>query len=156
MTRRERIVFLLEHVRDLYGPGGSGDGVGAGEGPGFALLSSMAEHPSAQELGRCLQLLRRMAPNHARDLETYFACAWYVERVPKTTTRGGRRVVVREKDGSPSYVLRRVRGLPAWLECVPVDRETGEPRTVARGVDFISGVFRGDPFVPEQLLKAAA
>jgi len=155
VTRREQIVFLLEHLRDCCGPGGSGGGRGDSDGSiGFALTSAMADHPSVIELGRCLDLLRRMAPAHARDLEAYFGSHYYVDWVPVTVKRGNRWVRVLDKDGQPSKRPVRRRSLPAWLACVPMDRETGEPQTVARGVDFISGTFRGEPFVPKQLLAA--
>lgn len=155
MTRRERIVFLLDHLADCCGPGGSGAGPGDSDGTiGFALTSSMADHPSVIELGRCLELLRRMAPAHARDLEAYFGCGWHVERVPKTQQRKGRLVTVMNADGRAVTVDRLVRSLPGSLAAMAKDRETREPRTVARGIDFISGVFRGDVFVPAQLLAA--
>jgi len=156
VTRRERIVFLLEHLNDAWGPGSSlGGSAGDGEGPGFALTSSMADHPSVVELGRCLRMLGRLAPNHREAVETWFCCNWYVKRVPKTVRRNGRVVRVLNRDGSQAFDMRRVRGLPPWLRACPVDGGTGEPRPVALGVDFISGVFRGEPYIPEQLLAAA-
>jgi hypothetical protein len=156
MTRRERIVFLLEHLNDCLGPAGSASaGSGDGDGPGFVLTSSMAVHPSVVELRRCLRLLGRLAPNHREAVETWFCCNWYVKRVPKTVRRNGRVVRVLNRDGSQAFDMRRVRGLPPWLKACPVDRGTGEPRPVALGVDFICGVFRGEPFVPEQLREAA-
>ena len=151
MTRRAKIVFLLEHLNDCLGPSSSATREGAGDGPGFVLTSSMADHPSVVEIGRCLDVLSRAAPKHADHLQAYFCCNWYVQRIPKTAKRHGRIVRVMNRDGTPAYDFRRVRGLPAWLACVPLDRETGEPRTVARGVDFISGLFTGEPFIPDQL-----
>lgn len=155
MTRRERIAFLLDHLHDVCGPGGSSDGVGTGEGPGFMLSSAMSEHPSVIELGRSLDQLRRLMPHHGRAIDDYYGAAWYIERTPKTVKRGGRVVRVLEPDGSPAYELRRRRSVPHWLAVQPADRDTGEPRMVARGVDIVSGLFRGDPFVPSQLLEAA-
>ncbi len=155
MTRRQRIVFLLEHLPDVCGLSSTGTGQGDGDGPGFPLLTSMADHPSVIELGRCLRLLRRMCPNHARYLDAYYGAAWYVERTPKTVTKRGRRVRVLEPDGTQAYTLTRKRGLPGWLVRAPQDRETGEPVMVARGVDFISCAFHGDPFIPGQLAEVA-
>ena len=156
MTRRERIVFLLEHLNDCLGPAGSASaGSGDGDGPGFVLTSSMAVHPSVVELRRCLRLLGRLAPNHREAVESYFCCNWYVERVPKTVRRGNRVLQLRNADGSVATEPRRVRGLPPWLRACPVDGGTGEPRPVALGVDFISGVFSGEPYIPEQLREAA-
>jgi hypothetical protein len=155
VTRRERIVFLLEHLNDVCGPGSSlGGSGGTGEGPGFVLTSAMAEHPSVVELGRCLAMLDRMAPRHGDAVRAWFCCHWYVERVPKTVRKGGRLVRLVNADGSQAVELRRVRGLPAWMTGQPVEA-SGEPRMVARGVDFIAGVFRGEPYVPEQLRQAA-
>jgi len=115
----------------------------------------MADHPSVVELRRCLRMLGRFAPNHREAVLSWFCCNWYVDRVPKTVRRNGRTVRVLNRDGSQAFDMRRVRGLPPWLQACPVDGGTGEPRPVALGVDFISGVFRGEPYIPDQLLAAA-
>lgn len=156
MTRRERIVFLLEHLNDVLGPSSSAVGAGGeGDGPGFVLTSSMADHYSVVELCRCLDQLGRMGPYHREAVVTFFCANWYVRREPKRVKKGGRLVALRHADGSPVFDLRRERGLPPWLSACPVDRETGWPRPVLLGVDVICGLFDGDPDVPKQLLAAA-
>lgn len=156
-VRRERIVFLLDHLGDCLGPGGglAATNAGSTDSIGFALTSTMADHPSVKELLRCLAVVEARFPRHYSHLWAYFGSGWMVEWVPKrragkTLTRVddfGRRVPVREP--------RRVRALPGWLRAEPVDRETGEPRLVSRSVDVLAGLFRGEVFVPDQLREAA-
>jgi hypothetical protein len=156
VTRRERIVFLLEHLHDCCGPSSSATHSGGlGDGPGFVLTSTMAEHPSVVELVRCLELMRRTVPRHAAAVVEWYACQWYVDHVPVTAKRRGRLVRLRDSDGRLATKPVRVPARPAWLRRQPLDRQTGEPRMVSRGVDMLAGLYRGDPFIPQQLLDAA-
>lgn len=139
--RRRTIVVLLDHWPDLHSPASSGLTTMTGDGEGgLPLLSSMASHPSVVELGRCLEQLRQTGPRHYKHLRGHFDAEW--RTVPKRKQKrlsSGR--VVWELDPNDRT---RERVLPDWLEL----------RLVENGIDFLAGVFKGDPELPRALHDA--
>jgi len=144
LTRRERIVVLLEHLPDYYALGQPGSGTGVDGNLGRFRL---AEHESVRELFRCLLLLRSLQPLTYRQLIAFYGAETRVARV------------------------RRRRDVPRELrECTPV-RYTFEPRSrcyafrervlssaversrVERGVSFLLELFEGDVSLPRELLR---
>src|SRR6184192_2364695 len=78
MTKRERIIFLLDHWHDYTEPDNS-TGL-----PNSSIarttstydgsaMPTMASHRSILELNRCLELCSRMAPAHYKHLAGYYA-----------------------------------------------------------------------------------
>lgn len=161
MTRRDKIVFLLDNLADLVGPSLSAHGPGGGDGPGFPLSTSMADHPSVVELLYRLAQLRTTAPKHAQHLEAWYGCEYAVDAQAKTIRRRGKTVTVRHPDGTPVMEYRRYRPIPAWMRQVPLCHEPRcecrglLPRTVCRGVAFVDVMFAGEPFIPRQLEEVA-
>lgn len=150
-------MFLLDHLEDCLGPGGAAGNHTNGEPLGFALTSSMADHPSVIELCRCLDVLRAKVPRHHLHLRIYFGSGWRVVWEPKRSGNGKTVMRIDEVTGRrvPDTVPRRVRAIPAWLAAERKDRETGEPRLVAHAIDMVSALFRGEVYVPDQLRDAA-
>ena len=138
-TRIRRIVTLLEAWQDLHLPDAN-DG-GAGDGGGW-ITPRIARHPSVLELGRCLELLRYIAPGHFMHLAAFFAAERRQIR---------RWVPSRDREGR----IRRVHGRVV-LELGPWELERlvlpwVELELVERGVRFLEAVFDGPVFLPGEL-----
>lgn len=137
--RRAKIVELLDHWPEFFEPASSGTTATSTDGGGLPLLSSMAQHPSVVELGRCLVVLRAKVPRHYRHLFGYFDAPWRTTDQPvKRKTVGGRAVIETQRV--------RVRVVPAWVEA----------RMVDRSVDMLGGLWNvreaGEPELPRPLL----
>lgn len=138
MTRRDRIIILLDHYRDYFEISCGGTGAGKDYGP---QLPRMANHTSVKELCRCLELLNRMAPAHYQHLKAYYTAEW------RTAWAAKRKLVpFAQREGAHYDPKRRAyayrcRATPAWVI----------PRMVELGVDFVASEFRGEPFIPDEL-----
>lgn len=139
LTKRERIEFLLDHWPDffetLHTVDESGDHVeGAVTG-----MPKMSRHPSVVELGRAIAATRRHMPKKTAHLMAHYTSEW------RTTDKLERR---RTKKGKQETVTRRVRErvVPKWVR----------PRKVELAVIAVTAEFRGEVFIPDELLEAVA
>jgi len=136
-TRRDRILTLLDHYNDYFTTLGAGTPTGGGDGiPG---LPSMSQHASVVELVRCLDLLLVRAPKHYQHAKAFYCCE--KRQVParlKVVGPQGKRVTV---DG---WAVERI--VPRWVRL----------ERVRRAVEFVDREFRGEPFVPQELVEQAA
>jgi hypothetical protein len=136
MSRRDRIVFLLDHWEDFFEQASSGGLVIVDDqtrrmSDDWTLLSSMSRHPSVVELGRCLELCRRMAKGHYNHLRAFYGSEWRtIDRPVKKRNAHGKLV------DDTARVRERV--VPAWVVM----------RMVERATDFVAGSFRGEPEIP--------
>jgi len=136
-TKADRIRFLLEHWADTYEiesePGASGDTT-----QGVSLMPRMYHHPSVKELRRAIGEVRLSAPADAAHMMAFYTAEW------RNTTQTVRR---RRKKGGVELVQMRVRErvLPRWIVSARVQA----------GVSAVTEAFRGEVFIPSELLEAA-
>jgi hypothetical protein len=142
MSKRERIEFLLDHRGDFYDPAGTNAG-GESEGIGLTLMPRMSRHPSVKELERCIELLRATARGHCTHMLAYYGAEWRIVWTPVKAKKG--RMVLAD-DGRPEMAPERRRIVPAWVL----------PRMVERGVDYVTFTFKGEAFIPDELLLMVA
>lgn len=145
LTKRERVEFLLDHYLDFFLLSAQGSEA-SGEGAG-AMLPRMSRHPSVRELVRCLRLLEERAPGHYRHLKAFYTAEWRVNQTaPKRIERppgSGNLVRLYGNDGLPVTEAVRERVVPAWVR----------QQKVRLGLDFVVGAFRGEVFIPDELLE---
>lgn len=142
MTKRERIEFLLDHRTDFYDPAGTNTG-GVSEGIGLTLMPRMSRHPSVRELERCIESLRTTAKGHCSHMLAFYGAEWRIAWVPVKAKKG--RVVLAD-NGRPETEPIRQRIVPGWVL----------PRMVERGVDYVTFTFKGEAFIPDELLLMVA
>lgn len=126
--RRRTIESLLDHFEHYFQLGGSlAGGTGSGDGPS---LSSMASSPPVVELLRCMELCRRMAPNHYKHLIGHYGAEWRLvdETVMVPSPMNPQKLI-------PAPTRKRERVVPSWVAW----------RLVDRAVDFLLGVWRFPP-----------
>lgn len=137
-TRLGRVRFLLDSWDVIWGPfvGSAFGGGGSGLPPGLSLL---ARHSGVRELDRALGVLERSDLSSFRHVKAYrcgveWRCTWRQVRVRRPRGKGY------------EVVQRRVREpiVPSWVDV----------RKVAAGEAFLSGEFRGEVFVPDELWDA--
>lgn len=132
MTKRERIILLLDHYEDFFRPAAGNPSVSAGDGA-VLLLPSMSRHPSVVELCRCLNLLADRGPVQYAHLKAFFTAEHRLVDAP---------VKRKAKKGTVTVVeRRRERVVPGWVR----------QQKVTRGVDFVAAAFRGEVFLPDQI-----
>jgi len=138
-TKRDRIVFLLEHWPDYHetlhqAESGSSDSTD----DAVLLMPRMYHHPSVRELRRAVQFVRLTEPVPAAHMMAYYQAEWRTtDQLVKRRTKKGRVEVVK--------VRVRQRVLPRWI----VSAQVGA------GVSAVSEAFRGEVFIPSELLEAA-
>lgn len=125
-------------------------------GGSWGLQMPKAYNKSFRELDRCLALLRR----ERRDLAAHVTARYLlVQRRNADVQRRGSRwiglmpweaVVEREAKRTRSQQLTSERVIveawPAWVR----------PQPLGEGVDWLTGCFRGEPFLPSQVLSTSA
>ena len=149
MTRRERIEFLLENYLEvehgLQEPR-------SGPGDYVPQMCRAYRHPSYIELRRCLDILQRRRPVVWWHLaETYFrfeerrvtVCPRCKKEYPPGLLDG-----MAHKHGNKSVdlvpmIVRRISKLV-------------DTRRVEEAIDWLEDVFRGEVFIPDELLVYAA
>jgi hypothetical protein len=136
VSKREKIVYLLDHWVDIWDPDAASQR-GSSGGGGVHLLGLMSRHPSVVELDRCLRVLkveRKLWHDHVKA----FHCAeWGVRtRVSRRRRKGGKSEVVVLRD--------RVRRQPSWVKMGYVNS----------GVFRLEELFQGPVFVPGELWDA--
>jgi len=150
--RHQIIVELLRHYNDVEDPCRSPDGV---RGTGGRVIGMLPEwNTTYRELERCLKLMRNEAPWLWRDVR---------ERFLANTTRRITVQVIRSQKG-PRPVLP-----PNTEEIAPIqlDSKTGvylvrqwsesvDVERVDAGIRWISDQFRGEPYLPQAIIEAAA
>lgn len=136
-TKRDKIVYLLDHWDDLFDPNVTSPQGSPGDGSGVGLMPAMCHHPSVRELERCLGLLRVSAPVQFSHLMATHTAEWRI-RVDL--------VRVRRERGLTELVERRVRErlVPRWVDA----------GKVARGHRSLVEAFRGSPSIPDDLWDA--
>ena len=151
MTRREQILFLLDHWNDFFDPDGTMASNGA-SASGIALLPLMSRHPTVLELQTCIQALGRYNPNHRKHLMLHFRSEWRTAYEPRPVlNHHGKQM--RDRQGQPvtePWPVRR-RVLPLRRDELPAHL-----RMVTLSVDFVCATFRGEVFIPEELRDATA
>lgn len=136
MTKRERVEFLLDHYEDFFLGTSAQASVAAGDEGNVPLLPLMSRHPSVRELLRCLLLLQAHAPSQFQHVKAFYTAEWRT-----------RDVVVKARKGKPLGPRRvRERVVPSWVRA----------QKVRLGVDFVASQFRGEVFIPNELMEAAA
>lgn len=139
LSRRERIEFLLDHWPDYTETLHAVDRDGPGDSDAVTGMPRMYRHPSVVELRRVLELYSRLAPTRYWHLKAFYQAEWRnVTRPVKRRTKKGKSETV--------MVRERARILPREVRLVKV----------RSGVDFVVGAFRGEPFVPDELLEDKA
>lgn len=148
MTRRERIVVLLENYMDVEN--------GLQEGTSFAndpihLMCRAWNHPSYVELRRCVYALRDSEPVPYWNLaETYFrAPSVRMAACPRCDrTMPAKHVGSLHKHGPKTFAL-----IPRMVKRVSL---AVRPELVSQAIDWIEREYEGDVFVPDDLLATAA
>lgn len=155
--RRETIERLLDHLPDYEPDGqhGSLDSVGgSGTGEPPRMPEVYWERP-VQELYRTLEQLRD-EPTLTLDngvihagrtvhahLTAFYHCEFRIVRpTPKRRTIRGRVEIIEAKPTT----WKRERIVSQWIA----------PRLVERGVVYVVKAFRGEPYLPKQILEAVA
>jgi hypothetical protein len=144
VTRRERLTFLLEHYQDVLAglrDQGNGD-------VHLPLMCRAWNHPSYRELERLLGLLQRSQPRGYRAIVGMYVYPRHVRRAvcPKCGTVKAP-ALVGELHRHPH---KRSRAFVARMVRVPL--YPVEQREVDGAVTWIDEHFRGEPYVPDELL----
>jgi hypothetical protein len=148
VTRRERIAFLLEHFHDvLAGVRDRGSG-----GENLPLMCSAWNAPSYQELERLLPLLGASARPLYRAVMGMYVHPRFVRRAvcPRCGTVKAPSFVGelhRHSHGKSAAFVARMTRVPLY----PV-----EQRDVDGALVWLDDHWRGEPYVPEELLPLVA
>jgi hypothetical protein len=145
-TRRERIAFLLEHLEDVR----AGVRDRGGEADHIPLMCAASNSPSYKELERLLPLLRAERPALAWHLRaTYFAPRRRVLMCPRCQGV----VPSWSSVNFHKHAAKNVALVPRVLRVVPV---RVRPRLVAEAVGWLDERWRGEVYVPDELLPLVA
>lgn len=142
VSKREKIVHLLERWDVIFDPGGTSPSGSPGDGSGSPLLPVMSRHRSVVELARCLAVLGVEAPVQLAHLKAFHCAEWRIRvdhvRVRRPRRQGG--------GGKSELVEKRVRArvVPSWVRLEKV--RSAEDRLVE--------LFRGQVDIPEELWDA--
>lgn len=143
-SKRERIVYVLDHWDDIFNPPLASTNPIRGRG-GNGFLPGMSRHASVVELVRCLEVLRLEAPTQYAHLMASHRAEWRIKRVPRRS-KGGKAVL--RRDGVNRLVQEtrpvRERLVPAWVD-------TGK---VYRAQSRLVDLFRGACRLPEEFEDA--
>lgn len=135
-SKRDKIVYLLDHWDDIHDPDATSP-QGSANGGGAHLMSLMSRHPSVVELSRCLAVLKlehKLWHDHCKAFHT---AEWGISVRRSTRKRKGGK--------QEQVVLRdRVRRPPAWVTMDYV--RSGEFR--------LEELFVGPVFIPGELWDA--
>ena len=139
MTKRERVEFLLDHWCDFWETLERSETMRGDPGESLSLMPAMSRHPSVVELVWAITETRKVMPHQTAHMMAYYTAEW------RNTTQPMKR---RTKKGKVEVVNVRVRQrvLPMWIEL---------PKVYA-AVHVVTEVFRGEVFVPSELLDLAA
>lgn len=134
-SKRERIVYLLDHWDDIHSPPVSG--YGRSTGTDTPHLSPMSRHASVVELNRCLATLKLEHKLWHDHLKAFHGAEWGINVRRSTRKRKGGK--------QEQIILRdRIRRPPSWVK-------TGY---VNSGVFRLEELFNGQVFIPEPLWLA--
>lgn len=150
MTRRERIEFLLHNYVDVE------NGVQDRGFRGDDVLPRMCRawsHPSYVELRRCIALFQDVEPVLWWDVREQFLRYEEVRvaicpRCQKEAPPHLEGELHRHGQTSVAFVARTVRR--------PLSRSAIRPENVTAGIGWLDQNFRGEPFIPDDLLPLAA
>lgn len=134
-SKRDKIVYLLDHWDEIHSPPASG--YGGSSGSSTPHLSPMSKHSSVVELERCLAVLKSENKLHHDHLKAFYGAEWGINvRRSSRKRKGGK---------SEQVVLRdRVRRPPQWVK-------SGYVRS---GVFRLEELFVGAVSIPEPLYLA--
>lgn len=150
MNRRETIEFLLENYRDVED--GLQDGGISFDGAGYSPRMCRAwSHPSYVELRRCVALLQNNEPILWWDFQQHYfrydvKRVAYCPRCLKEAPPWCAGEQHRHGQKSATMVLKSVRKRSLAIK----------PKNVKAGIGYVDLNFRGEPFVPDDLLSLAA
>ena len=148
MSRRERLVFLLENFMEVE------DGLQDNNFRGDGYLPRMCRawnHPSYRELRRCVYNLRDAEPVPYWNLaETYFRAD---RRRVAWCPRCERSAPVEQVGDIHRHGQKTVALVPKMVKRVS---KAVDPTKVEIAVTWIDGAFKGEPFIPDDLLPLAA
>jgi hypothetical protein len=154
LTRRQTILELLKAYPEACGPGESGQGSGS-VGDRLLTMTDLWQEarPHFLELERCLASLKEERPNQYVHLKArYFKAKRLSQDVP---VRAGRLIVPSHAElvgfgklkDSQAKTARAI--LIRWEPWV-------RNQKVEKAVDYLNEEFRGEPFLPKELLEAVA
>lgn len=136
VTKRDRIVYLLDHWDEIFDPNVTSP-LGSPSSGGVQLMPLMSRHPSVVELARCLVVLRRVAPRQHDHLKAYYLAEWRIRTdVVRKKRRGGK--------FETTELRRRERVVPRWVRL----------EKVRRGEGVLVEAFSGEVFIPSELWDA--
>lgn len=147
MTRRERIVFLLENYLDVLQ--GIQDGAGLGDGDVLALMCRAWNHRSYRELEALRKRMRDEEPfTYWHLAETYFRCTFRRVKVcadPKCSAEAP------PWTDAPfhKHGRRHVPFIPGITRVVSLAVNTDR---VAEGIAWLDEHWHGEPFIPDDLM----
>lgn len=134
-SKRDKIVYLLDHWDDIFSPPVSGYGRSTGDDSPH--LSPMSKHASVVELARCLAVLKLEHKLWHDHVKAFHGAEWSIHVRRSTRKRKGGK--------SEQVVLRdRVRRPPQWVKA----------GYVRSGVFRLEELFRGAVSIPEPLYLA--
>lgn len=135
VSKRDKIVYLLDHWDDIHSPPVSG--YGRSTGTDTPHLSPMSRHTSVVELVRCLTVLKLEHKLWHDHLKAFHTAEWTIHTRRSTKKRKGGK--------SEQIILRdRIRRPPSWVAMGYV--RSGEFR--------LAELFVGQVFIPEPLWDA--
>lgn len=143
-SKRDKIVYLLDHWDDIFSPPVSGYGRSTGDDSPH--LSPMSKHASVVELARCLAVLQVEAPVQHAHLKAFHCAEWRVSKTAKWKSfKGGWRQIANPRpDHEEDWDRKRERLKPAWIR----------DHKVERAQERLEQLFRGQVFIPEPLWLA--
>lgn len=148
MTRRERIVFLLENYLEVeYGL----QEARSGEGDFIPQMCRAYRHPSYVELRRCLHILQSSEPVLWWNLsETYFR---YQERRVTICPRCSKEYPAGMDGFLHKHGPKTVSLVPKVIRRISL---AVRPECVEAAIDWLNDSFEGEVFIPDDLLVHAA
>lgn len=143
VSKRDKIVYLLDHWDDIHDPSVTSPGGSPGDGSGVPLLPLVTRSPSVRELVRCLAILKTEACSQHDHLMAYHTAEWRVHRWSEQKRRkGGKLETVNRHE--------RQRITPSWVRLEKVRR--AEERLCEL---FVGAVFIPRPFWDALTLSSA-
>lgn len=145
-TKREKIIYLLDHWDEIHDPDAASPQGRPGGGTNTPHLAFMASHVSVRELARCLAVLREVAPVQHSHLMAFHGAEWRQTRTPKRTTVKGKTGWISNPRSSHAedWDHGRERIVPAWVRL----------EKVRRAQEALAEAFRGQVFIPDDLWDA--
>lgn len=136
-SKRDKIVYLLDHWDEIHDPDGASPQGRPGGGSNTPHLPGMSRHHSVRELSRCLAAVKLQAPIQHSHLMAYHCAEWRIHvRIGSVKRRGGKVERVEFRD--------RHRRIPEWVAMGYV--RAAEVR--------LEELFVGQVDIPEELWDA--